>query len=297
MSPSPPTTLVNTPLDIDCSRRVNYLACIDCLTVLESLPDACLDMVYIDPPFGTQSRRIRANGDHHYHDYWPGGLREYLAFLTRRLEHLHRVLKPTGSLFVHLDYRCVHYIKVELDRIFGERNFLNEIIWSYRTGGLSKQWFARKHQTILAYARKIGRHKFHPVREGKFRTDGLNYDEQGRPYKSTKKGRLYFNPAGPALTDVWDIPFLSTVGLERTGYPDQKPLALLERIVRSSTDEGDRVGDFFAGSGSTAVAARKLNRLWLAVDTNPHAIHLIYNRIREQFDSKLPDLGSDLGRE
>ncbi len=279
MTHKTPIIFVDTISKLDVLRSENFVVQADCLAVLEGLPDHCVDLVYCDPPFCTQSERSRTRNDHHYPDYWPGGLREYLEFLTLRLEHIRRVLTSTGSLFIHLDYRSVHYVKVELDRIFGEGNFLNEIIWSFRTGGLSKKWFARKHQTILAYAKKAGKHKFHPIRTGKFRTDGLNYDEEGRPYKSTKKGRLYFNPAGPALTDVWEIPFLSTVGLERTGYPDQKPQALLERIIQAASDEGDRVADFFAGSGTTALAARKLNRSFLAVDSNPAAIQIIQKRL------------------
>jgi DNA modification methylase len=279
MTHKTPITFVETLSELDISHAKNFVVQADCLAVLEHLPDHSIDLVYIDPPFCTQSERSRTKNDHHYPDYWPGGLREYLEFLTLRLDHVHRILKTTGSFFIHLDYRSVHYVKVELDRIFGEGNFLNEIIWSFRTGGLSKKWFARKHQTILAYAKKAGRHTFHPIRTGKFRTDGLNYDEEGQPYKSTKKGRLYFNPAGPALTDVWEIPFLSTVGLERTGYPDQKPQALLERIIQAASDEGDRVADFFAGSGTTALAARKLNRSFLAVDSNPAAIQIIQKRL------------------
>lgn len=273
-----PTIFTGNSDPIELALPRNYIVQADCLNVLERLPDRSLDLVYIDPPFCTQSERSRTKNNHTYPDYWPGGLREYLEFLTRRMEPIHRTLKETGSLFVHLDYRSVHYVKVELDRIFGETNFLNEIIWSYRTGGLSNKWFARKHQSILAYAKKAGRHKFRPIREGKFRTDGLNYDESGRPYKSTRKGRLYFNAAGPALTDVWEIPFLSTVGRERTGYPDQKPLALLERIVRAMTDEGDRVADLFAGSGTTALAAANLGRTFLAVDSNPAAIQIMKKR-------------------
>ena len=278
---TPPITRLTDEQSFDPAGQENFVLQGDCLTVLEKLPDNCLDLIYVDPPFCTQSRRQRVKSEHNYPDYWPGGVREFMVFLTDRLEHFHRVLKATGSLYVHLDYRTVHYVKVELDRIFGEDNFLNEIVWSYRTGGLSKKWFARKHQTILSYAKKNGNHKFYAIREGKYRTDGLNYDEEGRPYKTTKKGRLYFDPAGPTLTDVWEIPFLSTVGLERTGYPDQKPLALLDRIIRSSSDEGDRIADFFAGSGTTAVAARNSHRLFLSVDINPAAVDIAMNRLKD----------------
>jgi site-specific DNA-methyltransferase (adenine-specific) len=276
----PPILRLTDDKPFDLTRPENLLIQGDCLKVLEKVPDKSIDLIYVDPPFCTQSQRQRTKTEHHYPDYWPGGLREFMAFLIDRLEQFHRVLKTTGSLYIHLDYRTVHYVKIELDRIFGEENFLNEIIWTYRTGGLSKKWFARKHQTILSYAKQNGKHKFHPIREGKFRTDGLNYDETGRPYKTTKKGRLYFNPAGPTLTDVWEIPFLSTVGLERTGYPDQKPLALLDRIIRSSTDEGDRVADFFAGSGTTALAARNQKRYFLSVDINQAAVDIAMQRLQ-----------------
>jgi len=264
---------------IDLADNVNFLVNADCLKVLEALPDDCIDLVYIDPPFATQSSRRTNSTEHSYADYWPGGLREFLEFLTKRLTQIHRVLKSSGSLYVHLDYRTVHYVKIELDRIFGIDNFLNEIIWSYRTGGVSKRWFSRKHQNILVYAKQAGKHKFNVIREGKFRTDGLNIDSKGRPYKSTKKGRLYFNADGPALTDVWEIPFLSTVGLERTGYPDQKPIALLERIIRASSEPGDIVADFFAGSGTTGISAQLLNRHWLMVDVNHQSIEIIKARL------------------
>ncbi len=258
----------------------NFLICADCLKVLEMLPDECIDLIYIDPPFATQSNRRTKRNKRGYADCWSGGLGQFMEFLTQRLSHMHRVLKYTGTIYVHIDYRTVHYVRIELDRIFGADNFLNEIIWSYKTGGVSKRWFGRKHQNILSYAKKIGEHKFNVIREGKFRTDGLNVDLQGRFYKSTKKGRLYFNSDGPALTDVWEIPFLSTVGLERTGYPDQKPLALLDRIIRASSCEGDIVADFFAGSGTTGIAAQNLNRRWILTDNNSQAVELIEQRFR-----------------
>jgi site-specific DNA-methyltransferase (adenine-specific) len=192
---------------------------------------------------------------------------------------MHRLLQPSGVLFVHLDWRAAHYAKVLLDDIFGAGNFLNVIIWSYRTGGVSRRWFARKHDTILAYAKKRGRHTFHVIRDGTFRTDGLKRDTTGRPYKSTRKGRLYFDRRGPVVTDVWEIPFLSTVSLERVGYPSQKPLALLERIVAAASNPGDLVADFFCGSGTTLVAARNLGRRWLGCDSSPRAVEIARTRL------------------
>jgi len=259
----------------------NFLFRCDCLPLLGALDDEVLDLIYIDPPFCTQGRRS-GRGGVGYVDRWHDGLEGYLDFLRPRLAEMRRVLKPTAAIFVHLDYRTVHYVKLELDRIFGLGNFMNEIIWSYRTGGVSRRWLGRKHQTILAYAKSLGRHKFHVVRDGRFRTDGLNVDEAGRPYKSTTRGRLYFDPRGPALTDVWEIPFLSTVGNERIGYPDQKPLKLLERIIGCCTDPGDRVADFFAGSGTTLLAAERLTRRWLGCEINQGALALIRRRLMDK---------------
>src|SRR5439155_18269467 len=133
-------------------------------------------------------------------------------------------------------------------------------------------WFGRKHDTILLYAKAAGRHRFNVLREGLYRTDGLKVDETGRPYKSTRRGKLYFNAAGPALTDVWDIPFLSTVSKERCGWPTQKPFALLERIMRASSKTDDLVADFFLGSGTALLAAQRLKRRFLGCDSNPSGV-------------------------
>ena len=203
-----------------------------------------------------------------------------LAFLRPRLEQMHRLLGDRGSLYVHVDWRAAHYVKVALDDIFGADHFLNEIIWSYRTGGRSKRWFARKHDTMFLYARKLGRHTFHVQHEGMFRTEGLNYDGAGRPYKNTRKGRLYFNANGPAMTDVWEIPFLSTVSSERTGYPSQKPLALLQRVIAASSNPGDLVADFFCGSGTTLVAADRLDRRWIGCDIEEEAVAISAKRLQ-----------------
>jgi len=263
-----------------------WIRCADNLKVMARMPDSCCNLIYADPPFFTGKEQTQSDGRHKFGDSWPGGLAGYLDFLKPRLQQMHRLLKPAGALYVHLDWHAVHYVKVMLDDIFGYRNFLNEIIWSYRTGGRSTRWFARKHDSILVYARQIGKHKFHVLRDGEFRTDGMNYDEKGRPYKTTKKGRLYFHPDGPALTDVWEIPFLSTVALERTGYPAQKPEALLERIIRAGTDTGDVVADFFCGSGTTLAVAQRLKRKWIGCDASTQAVKLARKRLKEAVSRK-----------
>ena len=253
----------------------------DNLEIMATLEAEAFDLIYVDPPFFTGKVHRPRKGDHHFTDAWPGGLESYLDFLRPRLVQMKRLLKPTGSLYVHLDWHAVHYIKVMLDELLGYDHFLNEIVWSYRTGGNSRKWFARKHDTILAYAKNVGEHTFHVIREGGFRTDGMNYDDQGRPYKQTKKGRLYFHVDGPALTDVWELPFLSTVSKERLGYPTQKPEALLERIIRASTNPGDRVGDFFCGSGTTLAVARRLGRSWFGCDISENAVALARTRLSD----------------
>ncbi|HPF38158.1 MAG TPA: site-specific DNA-methyltransferase [Phycisphaerae bacterium] len=252
---------------------------------MRSLPDGCCDLIYIDPPFATQKPRTaaarqRRTRDGAFDDRWPGGVKGFLAYMHPRLVECHRLLPQTGVMYTHLDYRAAAYARVMLDTIFGEGNFLNEIIWHYRTGGASRRWFARKHDTILVYARKAGRHTFHVQRGGAYRTEGLNRDENNRPYKTTRKGRLYFNEAGPILSDVWDIPFLSTVSSERVGWPTQKPLALLDRIIAASSNPGDLVADFFCGSGTTLVAAKRGGRGYVGCDISRQAVSIARARLR-----------------
>lgn len=252
----------------------------DNLDLMPRLADGCCDLIYVDPPFATGAVRAARGGAHRFDDRWSGGIKAFVAFMQPRLVEFRRVLAPHGTLYVHLDWRAAAYVRVMLDTIFGADNFLNEIIWHYRTGGASRRWFGRKHDTLLVYARRAGRHRFHVLREGIYRTDGLKRDEAGRPFKSTKKGRLYFNAHGPALTDVWDIPFLSTVSDERVGWPTQKPLALLDRIIRASSNPGDLVADFFCGSGTTLVAAARLGRRFLGCDLRPEAVALATKRLQ-----------------
>lgn len=266
--------------DAGSSDERGTLVCRDNLGYMQTLAAESCDLIYVDPPFKTDRRRTTRRSATGFDDRWSDDLDGYLSFLKPRLGEMHRLLADRGSLYVHVDWRTAHYVKVSLDGIFGRQNFLNEIIWSYRTGGRSSQWFARKHDTILLYAKRVGQHTFHLQRGGEFRTDGLRYDEDGRPFKSTRNGRLYFSADGPALTDVWEIPFLSTVSRERTGYPSQKPLALLERIVRASSNPGDLVADFFCGSGTTLAAADRLGRRWMGCDVETEAVEISAKRLR-----------------
>jgi site-specific DNA-methyltransferase (adenine-specific) len=259
------------------TKHINHIYRATALDLAATIHDGTCDLIYMDPPFFSGRRRRVANGNG-FHDGAHGGLDRYLNFLDEHFVQCHRLLAPQGTLWVHLDWRTVHYVKIRLDAIFGHHNFLNEIIWHYRTGGVAPRWFGRKHDTILVYSRRRGRHRFHQLRGGAYRTDGLRRDGE-RPYKQTRRGRLYFHPDGPALTDVWDLPFLATVSKERVGWPTQKPLALLERIVRAASDPGDLVADFFCGSGTTLVAAARLGRRWLGCDVSSTAVRLARKRL------------------
>ncbi len=261
------------------------LHCGDNLELLRGLPDACCDLVYIDPPFDltgalvheppASARRWSVSRE----SAFDPRVARFLSFLRPRIVQLHRVLVETGSIYVHLDWRTTHYVKVLLDELFGPEQFLNEIIWSYRTGSRPGQWFPRKHDTLLLYARRSGRHTFHPLRGGEYRTQDLRLADDGRPYKSTRRGRLYFHPDGPFVSDVWEIPFLSTVSKQRVGYPSQKPETLLERVIEASSNPGDLVADFFCGSGTTLVAAKRMGRRFLGCDINREAVAIARRRL------------------
>ena len=252
----------------------------DNLAFMSTLETGCCDLIYADPPFNA-NRTLGTPGfsSPSFEDKHAGGLQGYVAHMRPRLSEMHRLLSPSGTLYVHLDWRAAHYLKILLDELFGAEQFLNEIIWAYRSGGRPGKWFARKHDTLLVYARQLGRHTFNRLRGGTYRTRDLKYSAEGRPYKSTRKGPIHFHPDGPEVPDVWDIPFLSTVSKERTSYPTQKPEALLERIIRASSNEGDLVADFFCGSGTALVVAKRLKRRWLGCDLNPEAVEISRTRL------------------
>ena len=259
----------------------------DNLDVLQAMPAACVDLVYIDPPFGTgQERRLASVrtgagersrggfGGRQYrfqvvscHRYADGmALEEYLGFLYARLVEVHRVLRATGSLYLHLDFHAVHHARLVLDEIFGPEHFLNEVIWAYDYGGRARDRWPRKHDNILWYA-KSSTWTFNRAA-----VDRIPYMAPGLvgPEKAA---------AGKLPTDTWWLTIVPTSGKERTGYPTQKPLKLLERVVTASSNPGDLVADFFCGSGTTGVAAQRLGRRYLMVDDNPEAVRITRERL------------------
>jgi site-specific DNA-methyltransferase (adenine-specific) len=260
----------------------------DNLTVLKSIPDESVQLIYVDPPFNTgrvQSRgsskttrtetgnRIGFKGqryeivketilsyDDEFKDYW--------GFLEPRLEQAWRLLNETGTLYLHLDYREAHYAKVLLDALFGRECFLNEIIWAYDYGGKAKSRWPAKHDTILVYVKNPDKYYFsnESVDREPYMAPGLVTPEK------VAKGKL--------PTDVWWHTIVSPTGKEKTGYPTQKPLGILRRVIQASSREGDLVLDFFAGSGTTGAAAAELGRHFILVDQNPESIAVIKERFK-----------------
>lgn len=260
----------------------------DNLAVLQSMPQESVQLIYVDPPFNTgrvQSRgsskttrtetgnRIGFKGqryeivketilsyDDEFKDYW--------GFLEPRLEQAWRLLNETGTLYLHLDYREAHYAKVLLDALFGRECFLNEIIWAYDYGGKAKSRWPAKHDTILVYVKNPDKYYFNneSVDREPYMAPGLVTPEK------VAKGKL--------PTDVWWHTIVSPTGKEKTGYPTQKPLGILRRVIQASSKENDLVLDFFAGSGTTGAAAAELGRNFILIDQNPESIAVIKERFK-----------------
>ena len=265
----------------------------DCLNVLASLAGNAVDLVYLDPPFFTRRNQTQTTRDgaktFRFSDTWDTKDR-YIAFLRERIGQIHRVLKPSGSVFFHCDRNATHLARMVLEEAFGSDNFRSEIIWHYRRWANGQDNLLPAHQTILFFS-KTERYKFNRV-WGEY-SPATNLDQiwQRRTrdhrnkavYARDDKGNILSNgeKKGVPLSDVWDIPYLNPKAKERTGYPTQKPLLLLERIVALVTDPGDFILDPFCGSGTTLVAAKLLNRHFLGIDISEEAISLAKQRLAE----------------
>ena len=253
----------------------------DNLHVMRQLPNESIDLIYIDPPFFSGRQYNVIFGDKNelrsFSDIWEGGMPGYLVWLNARLYEMKRLLKKTGSIAVHLDYHAVHYVKVEMDKLFGSSNFVNEIIWFYKTGGTSKRWLGRKHDCILVYG-KASRYKF--------------YRQKEKSYLSHRYGfsniEIMEDDKGPytlvGMRDVWDIPALRGNQPEAIGYPTQKPEAIAERLISIFTDKTDVVADFFCGGGTAAAVAERLNRRWIACDQSRVAVAITADRLTQQVE-------------
>ena len=263
----------------------------DNLESINSLIDSgygrSIDLIYIDPPFLTMANyksrievlnidKLETVEHFAYNDNWKGGMDEYLRMLSLRLYLMKELLSDQGSIYVHLDYRTVHYVKIMMDYIFGEEMFVNEIIWSYKSGGVSKRYYSRKHDSILMYS-KTKDYIFNPQKE-------KSYNRGFKPYRF-KGVEEYEDATGwytmVNLKDVWQIDIVGRTSSERVGYGTQKPEALLERIIATSSREGSIVADFFAGSGTTGVVAEKLGRRFVMTDKGSLSYLTITKRIAE----------------
>ena len=240
-----------------------------------------IDFIYVDPPFFSNAdykARVRVEGKIEqltaFSDRWES-MSDFLQSMTLRLLLMRDVLKDSGTIAVHLDTRASHYVKVIMDEIFGSRNFVNEIIWSYKSGGASIKSFARKHDTILLYS-KTRRYYFTPQKE-------RSYNRGGKPYRF-KGVEEYADETGHWYTlvnrkDVFSVDMVGRTSAERTGYATQKPEKLLEILLRSCCPEGGVCADFFCGSGSLAAAAKKLGCSYVLCDSSQLAVEITKKRL------------------
>lgn len=257
--------------------KTDIVYCGDCLDVLRKLPDSCVDLVYIDPPFGSnRDQVVRGREKRRFSDRFED-VTAYLEYMKPRLLELYRVLKPTGSFYYHCDWHASHYVKVMLDGedLFGYKNFQNEIVWCYKSGGASPgKRFSRKHDIILFYT-KSEDYTFNGMKEKSYNRDFKAYRFKGVDEYRDEAG--WYTLVG--MKDYWEIKMVGRTSRERLDYPTQKPLALLERIISVSSNEGDIVLDAFCGSGTTLAAAQRLGRRWIGIDTSPEACRLASRRL------------------
>ena len=247
----------------------------DNLEILATMEKESVDLIYIDPPFFSNRNYEIIWGDEaeirSFEDRWEGGINVYINWMKQRVIELHRVLKPTGSFYLHCDWHASHYLKVMCDEVFD--NFQNEIIWWYETGGLSKNRFSRKHDAIFFYS-KSKEFTFNPEDIMEPRSDEVLRRIATGSITATRSTGQYRHPS-----DVWKIPAINAMAKERLGYPTQKPEALLEKIIRASSNKGEVILDAFCGCGTALAVAHKLDRRWIGIDISPSAIALIKNRM------------------
>jgi DNA modification methylase len=298
----------------------NTLFTHDNLFVLHGMNSEIADLIYLDPPFNSKRMYSGAIGSKaagtSFKDMWTWedineayletmaqnhvplvkyirtiadihskAMMSYILYMAQRLLELHRILKDTGSIYLHCDPTASHYLKQLLDYIFGKNNFRNEIVWCYSNSGRSKKKFATKHDVILCYAKSENFHWDYkiPVGEKYLQSHYKQVDENGNICRiriDHGKKRIYYPTDGMTCNDWWcDIPSLNSQAMERTGYPTQKPLALLHRIIEASSKAGDVVLDPFCGCATTCVAAQQLGRKWIGIDIEKKAVEVLIERL------------------
>ena len=272
---------------------MNQLILGDNLEILKSLSSESIDLIYLDPPFFSNKNYEIIWGDkgeiRSFKDRWAGGIDHYISWLKERVAEMHRLLKPTGSIFLHCDHHANAYIRVYiLDKLFGDNNFRNEIIWSYQGTGEPKVFFKRKHDVIFFYARSEKaffnlEDSTEPISDFS-KSKYTKIDRYGK-YKEIKhkSGKVYkqYLRISQRMRDVWEIPILNSMSKERIGYPTQKPEKLIERIIKASSNENDIVMDPFLGGGTTVAVADKLKRQWIGIDQSVQAIKISEMRLQK----------------
>lgn len=261
----------------------------DNLHVMRQLPSDSIDLIYIDPPFFSGRNYNVIFGDKNevrsFSDIWEGGMPGYLVWLNARLWEMKRLLKPTGTIYVHLDWHASHYVKVEMDKIFGHDNFRNEIVWCYSGGGVPKKDFAKKHDIILRYSKSENykfnvddvRQNYSPEILSRPKSSYAEHSYKDNPGAKTVGWDL--NPKGKFPDDWFYMAIVNPGANERIGYPTQKPEAILEKFILASTNAGDVVADFFCGGGTTPAVAQRLNRRWIASDQSRIAVSITADRV------------------
>ncbi len=270
----------------------------DCLFEMRKMGDASVDLVYLDPPFFSQKThklKTRDNAKvYQFNDCW-NSVHAYLEFLRQRISECARVLKSTGSIFLHCDRSASHHLRLILDDVFGVSNFRSEIVWHYRRWSNAKNGLLNAHQTIYFYS-KTAQYKFNRIFTDYSPTTNIEQILQDRErnrngksvYKRDEHGAVISGKfkKGVPLTDVWDIPYLNPKATERVGYPTQKPVLLLQRIIELATNAGDTVLDPFCGSGTALVAAKLLNRNFIGIDVSTEAVALTRKRLENPIRSE-----------
>ena len=275
------------------SKFINSIQLGDCLNVMKSIAKKSIDLIYLDPPFFTEkTHRLKTRDrtkEFSFDDIWGSDL-AYSEFLYERIALMKEILKETGSIFVHCDKNGEHIVRAILDNVFGADNFQSEIIWIYKRWSNSKKGLLPNHQNIYFYS-NTKNFKFNPIYTAYSETTNIDQILQKRTRDEHNKSvydiddqgvfRHGDQKKGVPLSDVWDIPFLNPKAKERVGYPTQKPLLLLERIIELVTDQGDIVLDPFCGSGTTCVAAKLLERNFIGIDKLPAAVELSNSRLSQ----------------
>ena len=264
----------------------------DCLNRMQAIQRGAVDLIYADPPYGTE--KVRKGKAGKFDDRF-GGLENYLAWMRPRLRAMWDVLSENGSLYLHVDPSVSHYLKIELDHIFGRKAFRNEIAWCYAGPSVSNRDFPRKHDTILRYA--AGKEWTFNADAARMPCKTLNLGGHGPTGKGiTQEMREKYLLRGKLCEDWWEgIYPVQRTNSEGTGYPTQKPIKLLERIIGASSNAGDMVLDPFCGSGTTLVAAKRLGRKYIGIERNPDAIEIARKRLSDEDSLFDLDVDSDAG--